>query len=411
MSARSLIDRWIWLAMAAIALTGAPAAGEEALPPVLRDIKPIFDARLRFEHADQGNLPEEADALTLRTRFGLETGDFYGFKVLAEGDLTREVGFDNFNSTVNGKSRYPIVADPDSTRLNRLSLGYSGLPQTSLVAGRQRIVLDNSRFIGNVGFRQNEQTFDALRANTEWIKDFRFDYAYVWQVNRIFGSRSAVGDFDSDTHLINASYKGLPFGKLTAYAYLMEFEPDAPRLANQSYGARFAGSQKVSETVELLYLAEYARQMDYGRNPGQFDLDYIAAEGGASWRGFTVKAGYESLEGNGIESFRTPLATLHKFQGFADVFLTTPRDGIEDLQMVAEYTVKEVPVVGTVKLGAWYHDFESQRGNTDYGDEIDLLISIEPVKGVAIEAKFADYHGRGGFADLERAWFGVEYTY
>jgi hypothetical protein len=80
-------------------------------------------------------------------------------------------------------------------------------------------------------------------------------------------------------------------------------------------------------------------------------------------------------------------------------------------QMIAEYTVKEVPVVGTVKLGAWYHDFESQRGNTDYGDEIDLLISIEPVKGVAIEAKFADYHGRGGFADLERAWFGVEYTY
>ena len=100
MSARSLIDCRIWLAMAAIALTGAPAAGEEALPPVLRDIKPIFDARLRFEHADQGNLPEEADALTIRTRFGLETGDFNGFKVLAEGDLTREVGFDNFNSKI-----------------------------------------------------------------------------------------------------------------------------------------------------------------------------------------------------------------------------------------------------------------------------------------------------------------------
>ena len=40
--------------------------------------------------------------------------------------------------------------------------------------------------------------------------------------------------------------------------------------------------------------------------------------------------GIEYLEGNGTIGFSTPLATLHKFQGFADVFLTTPASGITD---------------------------------------------------------------------------------
>ena len=47
----------------------------------------------------------------------------------------------------------------------------------------------------------------------------------------------------------------------------------------------------------------------------------------------TVKAAYESLEGNGARGFSTPLATLHAFQGWADVFLNTPADGVDDASL------------------------------------------------------------------------------
>ena len=69
---------------------------------------------------------------------------------------------DNYNDGLNGKTRYPVIADPDNTELNQLYVMYAPSAAIRLTLGRQRINYDNQRFFGASSWRQNEQTFDAL---------------------------------------------------------------------------------------------------------------------------------------------------------------------------------------------------------------------------------------------------------
>ena len=72
-----------------------------------------------------------------------------------------------------------------------LKVGRENWWNTWAIGGRQRITLDDHRFIGNVGWRQNEQTFDSVRVTTNLIPDLKLDYSYIWEVQRIFGSKSS----------------------------------------------------------------------------------------------------------------------------------------------------------------------------------------------------------------------------
>src|SRR5262245_4464865 len=125
------------------------------------EVKPILDTRLRYESVDQDGVAQTAEAMTLRARLGFETGKIAGTALLAEGEFVRPI-IEDYNSTTNGNSTYPVVADPNSSEVNRLQLVNSSLPATTVTLGRQRIVLDDHRFVGDVGWRQNEQTFDAI---------------------------------------------------------------------------------------------------------------------------------------------------------------------------------------------------------------------------------------------------------
>lgn len=367
----------------------------------------LFDGRLRYEHVEQDNIAEAADGLTFRARFGFKTAPYKNFTILAEGDFTRVLGLDDFNSTVNGKTQFPVIADPDSTRLNRLSLAFSGLDKTTVEVGRQRIILDDARFVGNVGFRQNEQTFDALLVRTDVVKDVSLTYAYIWQVNRIFGSRSPAGETGANSHLINASYSGLPLGTVTGYAYLIGLD-DLPQASSQTYGIRLAGERGLGNGVKAVYTAGFARQKGYRNNPADFTLDFAELEGGILWHGGTAKAGWQSLEGNGSQAFGTPLATLHAFQGFADQFLTTPAQGLRDFYVILGYRRENLPLVGTASIMAWYHDFSSATGGLDLGEEVDVEVRLGPFPGhrnLTLSLKIARFYGSPVSASVEKIWF------
>ena len=130
-----------------------------------------------------------------------------------------------------------------------------------------------------------------------------------------------------------------------------------------------------------------------------------------------LKGGYEVLGGDdgvGNRAFQTPLATKHAFQGWADVFLTTPADGIEDA-----YVGATVPLWGG-QLQAWYHDFDAEQGSTSYGDEIDLSYGhpIPAVPGLTALVKYASYDAdtavlRGNVAnvDTDKLWLQMQYIY
>ena len=389
-----------------IAAKADPSAGD-----FFGDGKFILDARYRFEHVEQDGFSNDANANTIRVRAGFQTGKVWDIQGLIELEGVGRLN-DAFNDTVNHHTLYPIVADPEDFQVNRLQLEYSGLPQTSITVGRQRINLDNQRFVGGVTFRQNEQTFDAARITNTSIDNLTVSYIYLDRVNRVFGDRSAQGDFEGDTHLVNAGYEIPGWGKLTGYGYLLDLN-EAPAQSTATFGARFAGKHNISDEIGAIYAVEYATQSDYAGNPGRYDLGYWLVEGGLTSHGFKLLGGIETLEGDGVRGFSTPLATLHKFQGYADVFLTTPASGIVDSYATLGYESKIEhcePITG-IAAAVTYHDFAAERGGASFGTEADAELAVKFGDHWTAGIKYADFNGDSGFADRSKLWLSVDFTY
>ncbi len=322
-------------------------------------------------------------------------------------DLRPIIGSD-FNDTRNGKSQYPVVADPKGTDLNLASLTFTGLEGGKIVLGRQRINRENQRFIGTVAWRQNEQTFDSLSIDYAFTDKFKAFYGYVDRVKRIFGpddplptlpTQALSANFSSNSHLLDASYTFSPLFRLTGYAYLLDLENDllpsptpfsiglgtSDSFSSQTLGVRLTGKQDLNGDMIFSYAAEFAAQQDYEDNPNNYDENYYLLEAGLDWAKYGFKLGYETLEGSGVvgESFQTPLATLHKFNGWADLFLVTPDGGLEDL-----YIQGTAKALGG-KFSLIYHDFSAQTGSSDYGSELDFVASWSFMKNYSVLAKFA----------------------
>jgi hypothetical protein len=402
----------------ALALSGAVLtahASPDAAGPIgaaLSQTKLLFDTRMRYEGVDQDPMTEEAEAVTLRSRIGFETGKIASTSLLAEADLIWPLATD-YNSTTNGKTQYPIVADPESYEINRLQLANTSLSATTITVGRQRIVLDDQRFVGNVGWRQNEQTYDSLRVVNKSIKNVTVDLSYVTQVNRVFGKESLQGRYEGDSILANLSYQ-FPIGKLTGFGYLLEFDPIAAvpaavRDSSETYGMRFAGEKPVGK-VKLAYAASYATQSERADNPLTFDLDYYLGEVTATLDRYSIGAGVEVLEGDGTKGFTTPLATLHKFQGWTDKFLTTPPNGIEDQYVNAGLMFKNLAMIEALSLVASYHTYEAESVSVDYGDELNLQLQAKVGKFSTV-LKYGDYQADGFLTDTKKYWVQFEYVW
>ena len=403
---------WAATALFAVLSSVTSATADEEKPKsdldaAIEAIKPIFNARLRYETVDQDGFAETADALTYRFRAGFETGEIADTKFLIEFDHIEDI-VDDFNSTINGKTTFPVVADPNVTELNRLQLTNSSIPDTKLTLGRQRIILDDSRFVGNVGWRQNEQTFDGLRVQNTSLGKLAIDVSYINQINRIFGDDSPVGVWEGDTVSINASHPS-PIGKVTGFAYLLDIDNAGGIFSSQTIGARLNGAQKLGEG-KLTYIASYAQQTDYGSSPLDYSADYVLAEGTYAQNGFSAGDGYDVLGGEDERAFQTPLATLHIFQGWADKFLATPITGVEDLYVKAGYAPGNVgPFKGTRFL-AVYHDFSAETGGVDYGSEINMLATAKWNK-LGLTLKYADYNADEFATDTQKLWFQIDYAF
>jgi Alginate export len=405
----------------------AGAAHADGLGPVkgaFGETKYIFDSRLRMEDVDQDPLLEDASAVTLRLRLGFETGKAWNTALLVEGEAVVPLQ-DEYRPDPSSSENaiYPVVADPEGYEINRFQLTNTSLPGTTLTLGRQRIGLDDQRFVGAVAWRQNEQTFDAFRMVNRSVTNLVLDATYLNRVNRVFGDESNQGDYKGDSFLLNASYQ-TKVGKLTAFGYLLDFEAitnipagmNPIRDSTSTYGLRFAGEKPVGK-VKLAYIASYATQTDYADNPLDFELDYLTGELTGTFRQFSLGVGTEILEGNGIagaggKGFTTPLATLHKFQGWADKFLTTPANGIEDVYATGSVTLKGVGSLDTLSLIAAYHDYEAEQISADYGEEWNVSLAAK-IKRLNFMLKFADY--RQGVPTVarstEKLWAQIEFIW
>ncbi|AWF79463.1 hypothetical protein BTJ40_00700 [Microbulbifer sp. A4B17] len=347
--------------------------------------------RYRVEHVDQDNIDDVAVASTLRTRLNWTSGSYRGFDAFFEVDNISEIGNDNYNSTVNGNTEHPVVVDPQGTEVNQAYLKYNGF-NSKVIAGRQRINLDGQRFVGGVGWRQNEQTYDGLRYQFGGEGELQLDYSYIYNVNRIYGEDSARSDLDGDIQLFHASYPLVEEHKLTAFFYNLDLD-NAVNFSARTFGAGYRGDFGLFETQ-----LSYARQEDIGSNLSDFSADYYLAEIAAPLGPVKGKLGYEVLGSDDGVGFSTPLATLHKFQGYTDKFIETPADGVEDLYLGASLAL------AGGDLGITYHSFEANEGSADYGSEWNISYGHEFNEYFSALVKYATYDAEDYSADTDKFW-------
>lgn len=430
-------NRWRRCLPLTVALSlSTPAAQAESLDLLryaLMGGTPNLDLRMRYEYVDQADAStgpaasrtlKEAEAFTVRTRLGYTTGKWNDFDMQVELEDTHALGDEQYNScpgTVtsaecNRKSNRSLIADPDGSELNQVWIRYtSGLPGTMLKLGRQRLVLDNARFVGNVGWRQNEMTYDALSVvNNSLLPKTTLTYAYLTNAHYIF-----FDELRMQSHVLNASLLYSEQFNASAYAYLLDFKNDPAATAalnqqrrdTQTYGVRAFGAIPMAP-VKLLYAAEYAKQLRYADSPSGVKGHFYLLEGGLNVQWFTAKLSYEELSGSGVTGygFQTPLATLHAFQGWADMFLTTPATGIQDT-----YLTLSANLLGST-ISAIYHDYQSDSASKNYGSEVNLLGSYPINDNFSVTAKYASYKADdpaapAGNRDTSKVWFQAEYKF
>ena len=366
--------------------------------------------RWRFEHVNDDAFVNKATAIPLLLRVEYGTADWHGFSLFAEYNYIEDFGVDTYNEGAGNtpdRVDYPVIADPAGGDLNQAYLQWKSGSGDVFRAGREKIVYDNSRFIGDVIWRQNVQTYDALSYDRKGANGFDLRAAYINQVNRIFGDDVPAGQQDMDTYLVNAAYNLPGAGRVVGYYYDINNE-DAPAVSNRSLGARVIGDPIGTDFI-FSYTLEYAWQSDSGDNPVPFDAQYYRVDLSLQVGNPTAYVGYEVLGGDANQpgqAFRTPLATLHAFNGWADVFLTTPDAGLVDAF---------VGVKG--KLGQWnwnllYHDFSADSGSEDFGSEWDGYISRKFSERFDLLFKAANFTSDSpSYSDTFKLWVQVSSSF
>jgi hypothetical protein len=381
--------------------------GAAALALTVSDAsKPIVELRYRYESVDDAAFTRDAEANTVRLRLGYRWAFAPGWRMVVSGDRVQSLFGAHYNSTANGKTQYPAVADPQSSEFHEAYLGYAdgGL---DAALGRQIVAFDNQRFFGNSGWRQNEQTFDALSLR------YAFDgggpvlrYAYLDRVQRVNGNDNPnplLRAWDLNGNLLNLT-QATALGNFTGYAYLVENDAIATG-STKTFGARWNGSREVGGNWKFGWTLEYARQSDYANNPASQSADYRLIEPTLTWNGVTFKLGDEVMGGNGRYGFATPFATLHAFDGWADRFTTTPVDGVDDRYLGANGNV------GKAGWTAAWHDFHADRGGRAYGTEFDAMLTYPLAAHLTGLLKLADYRSDGFSTDERKIWASVEYKF
>ncbi|MCY3820930.1 MAG: alginate export family protein [Gammaproteobacteria bacterium] len=367
----------------------------------MQQTKPSFNIRYRMETVDQDGIDNNARASTAKARASWIMTSNDGFSVGLESDFVFLIGDERYNSTANGLTEYPVVADPTGVDLNQAFLRYR---DGSLMAtmGRQRILHGSQRFVGGVAWRQNEQTYDALRVQS--IHDTAsFDYSYVANVNRIFGPEDGAqpADWEGNSHLFRVAVKPVEGQEFGSFVYLMNFENDnGPPNANRTYGVDYTASFGA-----FSLFASVAQQSDWADNPNSYDAAYYAIEGRMKSGPATYTLGYEVLGSDeGMAAFRTPIATLHKFQGWTDKFLGTPAGGIRDSYL------KAATKVGPASFAIALHNFSAVEGGADYGREVDLSFSCPIGERLNLLFKFARYNAQDHATDTTKGWLVITYS-
>jgi hypothetical protein len=366
----------------------------------------IFNNRTRYETIEQKGYAMGGEAITARTQLGWQSLQDGAFRFLVEGEVVSAFKSD-YNSTVNGKTQYPVIADPKSAQINRLMVVWRRSDETELTLGRQTVIIDNGRFVGDANFRQTEQTFDGLKVTSLTLRPLNLTYGHFRRVNRVFGNESPQGHWDGNLDLFHVSSR-TPVGLLSAYVLLMNF--DLARFqSTATTGGRLSGERVLSESAVFTYAAEWAGQHDYRSNPAHFNLTYYGLSGGVKKGAFVGNIAFEQLGSDGIHGFQTP---LHGYQSWADVFWFTPATGLADTYVTTAWNLASPLGAKTLRVFTGWHDFRAATGTKRYGHEINAAATLQLTNKLAVAVQTSVFSSMTPeFAGRTRVSLSIDYSY
>ncbi|WP_345989652.1 hypothetical protein WCX18_03590 [Sulfurimonas sp. HSL1-2] len=404
------MKKWmISLAAAPLMIAGmnTAAAAEESIA-ILDGMKVSGEIRPRYEMADvKDNGLDTANAFTARTRLAVE-GTLLGLEGLTAKVGMTSVNNFGYNDYAPQDATYDLILDPQQAILTEGYLAYTAA-DTTLLAGRSFVNLDDQRFVGTVGWRQMERAYDTVTVVNKSVEGLTLLGAWVYGYQGVNSNPTT----DTGSALLNVNYKAGDALTVSLFDYMLADIHD-------TYGVRVSGVVPV-EGIKFDYAASYAMQtdatLDYALDTApKIDASYYDVALGANISGLIAGAEYEVLgdaSGSSTKGFTTPLATLHKFQGWADVFLGrtagSNNDGLADLSVKLGYAA---PGFGKV-LGI-YHKFDALSGvNKDLGSEFDVMYanSVPGVKDLAFLAKAAFYSKGDTGNDVTKAWLQLDYKF
>jgi hypothetical protein len=406
--------KFVSLSLIALSATvTASATYADTLADAFTEGAPSIELRPRFEFVDQKG-KASAEAFTMRTLLGFSTKPIYDFGATLQLINVADIA-GTYNSLVNTNTRYAAIPDPSATNINQAYASYAGLPDTTVMAGRQIINLDDVRFVGNVDFRQNMQTFDAVTVTSKPLDQLKITAGYIWGIKNILNRH-----LPTSIYLTEVWWSPLDEFKLDAFGYWYGNDATsviagaagcglkgAQACNSVTYGFRGHGDIKLPADFKIAWKATYAKQSSYDGGSSLIDAEYVQASGTLSWQGYNAGAEYMLMgsNGNGTYAFQTPLATKHAFNGWAEQFLTTPAKGLETVDAFASATLYDVTFL------AKYYQFRSDYQDLSYGSEWDFSLTYKLNSHIQGGVEYADYRPSGFGLSTQAGWLFAKVTY
>ncbi|WP_262696190.1 hypothetical protein [Kordiimonas aquimaris] len=363
----------------------------------------------RLQIGDNDFLSRRATGLTQSVRLAAEKTITPRLTFLVEGEAVVAI-VDKFNDGTGNNPNRLLIPDPNTLELNRLQLQYSLDEQSFLTVGRQILAIDDQRILGATPFRQNTQTFDAVHFSKRFGSQATFQAGYFNKVYRPLGGDNINGRFAGNSYFLTGNIE-TPLGRLGGFHYALDLEsgPDVNannRASSQTTGVRLDGRLH-RENYGVDWEGAYARQRDYADSPLNYDAKYWLAKillyKGETRFGFST----EVLGGGGEQSFQTPLASLRKFQGFANVFLITPINGVVDIEANFAWKAGTIAAFERVSAKISHHWFSAERGGANYGNETDVTIE-GTYRGNVLSVGVASYRASTFATDTTRFFLSLQ---
>lgn len=375
-----------------------PTQASTDLSTALSSGTPHLQIRIRGELVEQDNSAEDASAVTARARLGYTTQAWQGWQGQLEFESTQPFGGEAYNVPTDANKTRSVIADPDGDEINQAWLEYQGLPDTQLRVGRTRLKLDNLRFIGHAGWRQNQRNYDGYVMTNTSLPHTRIVLAQLNNSNTPVFTKQPM-----DTQLVNVHFDGFEPVELTAYHYRIDF--DQNNADHRTSGMR-ANGKLMSGDIRWRWQAEFARQIEHG-DATDLEVDYWQLGAGMELPLMHIAFAAEELGSDGTQGFATPLAALHPHNGWADVFLATPANGLQDLAL--KFSGKALGMRWALNG----HKFAAARGSQDYGQEIDALLKRGFGGGLTGLLKVAIFEAASNspYVDTRKFWLQLEYGF